>query len=148
MPKTITAPGASVAQVIEHKNDDNKQISPDGTNSEDAEEFKESIMKNVERLLPKGVTSVHTRTIASMLLKESLQGVQLDPGQDKVSMGTTLVSGMVKELGLSRQQVENFIAQIEKESGDNGLRAAVLAALDKDVDRDQSVEGNHNNSVN
>lgn len=109
----------------------------DSTASDDGEQFKESIMENVESVLPKALKSSYARTMASALLKDSLKGVRLSPGQDRVAMGTALVCGMVKELGLDRQQVEQFIAQIENESGDNGLRTTVLTALDKDDDRDQ-----------
>lgn len=54
-----------------------------------------------------------------------MEGMELK-GEDEAQMSANMITGLAKDIGLSKSELEKLITQVEATGGDNGLREAVM----------------------
>lgn len=93
-----------------------------------AGEVRERLVRGVEGLIPEGAGGVAGGKIASEVLRESVEAVELEGG-DAGSMGVRIVADVAKQAGVSREQMEILLGKIDG-GADPELRERVLAEME------------------
>ncbi|PXF41677.1 hypothetical protein BWQ96_08598 [Gracilariopsis chorda] len=86
-------------------------------------DFKQRILNNAESLIP--AESRNAGRLVRQELRQSMEGMELK-GEDEAQMSANMITGLAKDIGLSKSELEKLISQVEATGGDSGLREAVM----------------------
>ena len=104
------------------------------------EEFKKDMLKSVQQYIPTNAGSTHANSIVQAIMQESIEGAKLDGRVDKADMGVGLALGLAKDLGLSKEELDDLLKHVEKDDGDMGLREALMNELGEVTEKKQEQE--------
>lgn len=140
-PPWETAPSGSVVE-REVSKPLQREAENETSDSNTIDDLRARVLQGVHGMIDTNTSSVFSKKLIQMAVDESFRLTKTDSGGGKSTpkadassshVGFDIVRSMIKDLSLSRDEVNNLVSRIERDHGDSGLRRVVNQVLDKEA---------------